>query len=392
MKTIDIFTEADGQTLPGRQLAAIKEAAPAFHDWFAGAGTVRAVHTFDLVGLPYPTEYALFRAHSQVASPFVRITNRFLVVQFDDNAGVLRTMLVGPTDVELADNTAYFQTLGDKLPGAVQSVVVKRYQTVAQHLADIGLKPEDVDYLTFDHLHTQDIRRWMGTTEPQPDLAAMGLASKNDPIEPFFPNATLLIMRREWEQFPGEHPLQRRWFQGQTYGAVRTDMIRMIDHDVLLGPGVALVNTPGHTVGNHSIVLNTTSGVWTSSENGMMPEAYDPAASNIPGLRGYFDETGFEVVLNSNTPESSGVQYNSMVKEKLIAGRGGPTGETVQHFCSSEMSSWWFSQRTGPGHTFGAITEGTLDLNPRAGRTPDKPARKSAARRSPGKKTVASVN
>lgn len=379
MRTIDIFAEADAEALPGRQLAAIKEAAPAFHDWFEGAGKVHAVHTFDLVGLPYPTEYALFRAHSQIASPFVRITNRFLVVQFEDTDGILRTMLVGPTDVDLAENTAYFETLGQKLPGAVQSVVVKRHRSVREHLADVGLRPEDVDYLTFDHLHTQDIRRWLGTTEPQPDLAARGLAPADEPLEPFFPNATLLIMRREWEQFPGEHPLQRRWFQGDTYGAVRTDRIELLDNDVLLGPGVALVNTPGHTVGNHSIVLNTTSGVWTSSENGMMPEAYDPAASNIPGLSGYAAETGFEVVLNSNTPESSGVQYNSMVKEKLIAGRGGPTGETVQHFCSSEMSSWWFSQRTGPGHTFGAITDGTLDLTPKA--TAPSPQRARAARK-----------
>ncbi len=368
MKTIDIFTEADAETLPGRQLAAIKEAAPVFHDWFASAGRVRAVHTFDLVGLPYPTEYALFRAHSQIASPFVRITNRFLIVQFDDVDGVMRTLLVGPTDTDLAQNTAYFEALGQQLPGPVQSVVVKRYKTVAEHLAEIGMSPADVDYLTFDHLHTQDIRRWLGTDEPQPDLAAMGLATPGDPVEPFFPNAQLLIMRREWEQFPDEHPLQRRWFQGATYGAVRTDKITLIDDDVLLGSGVALVNTPGHTVGNHSIVLNTSSGVWTSSENGMMPEAYDPAASSIPGLAGYAAETGFEVVLNSNTPESSGVQYNSMVKEKLIAGRGGPKGETVQHFCSSEMSSWWFSQRTGPGHTFGAITDGELQVTSAADR------------------------
>lgn len=362
MQSIDIFEESDRQTLPGRQLAAIKEAAPAFHDWFAATGTVRAVRTFDLVGLPYPTEYALFRAHSQIASPFVRITNRFLVVQFDDEDGILRTMLVGPTDVELAENTAYFEALGARLPSAAQAVAVKRYRTVPEHLAEIGLRPEDIDYITFDHLHTQDIRRWFGTTEPQPDLAAKGMSDKNEPVAPYFPDAELLIMRREWEQFPGEHPLQRRWFQGRTYPAVRTDRIRLIDHDVLLGPGVALVNTPGHTVGNHSIVLNTSHGVFTSSENGMMPEAYDPASSAIPGLRGYAEETGFEVVLNSNTPESSGVQYNSMIKEKLIAGRGGAKGETVQHFCSSEMSSWWFSQRTGPGEVFEAITDGELAL------------------------------
>lgn len=360
LQPVDIFAEANAEPLPGRQLQAIREAGPAFHAWFSGQGRLTAVHTCDLVGLPYPTEYALFRAHSKVASPFVRITNRMLVVQFEDLHGTLRTMLVGPTDVELAENTAYFEALGKSLPPGLAGVVVKRYPTVPEHLSALGIKPEDVDYITFDHLHTQDIRRWLGTVEPQADLALRGLAPADEPVAPFFPNAKLLIMRREWEQFPGEHPLQRRWFQGDTHSSVRTDNIVLIDDDVLLGRGVALVNTPGHTVGNHSIVLNTASGVWTSSENGMMPEAYSPELSRIPGLRGYFAETGFEVVLNSNTPESSAVQYNSMVKEKLIAGRGGPTGEHVQHFCSSEMSPWWVGQRNGPGFTFGQISEGTL--------------------------------
>ncbi len=366
-RPIEIFDEANRIPLPGQQLPAVREAAPAFHQWFAAQGRVRAVRTFDLVGLPYPTEYALFRAHSAFTTPYVRITNRMLVVQFDDFAGRLRTMLVGPTDVELAGNTAYFAALRNMLPGPMAEWLLKRYPTVTQHLATIGLSPEDVDYITFDHLHTQDLRRWLGTTSVQPDLAAAGLGPIDDPVPAYFPNAKLLIMRREWEQFPGEHPLQRRWFQGHTHAAVRTDNLALIDHDVLLGPGVALVSTPGHTVGNHSIVLNTTSGVWTSSENGMMPEAYDPQSSSIPGLRAYHEATGLEVVLNSNTPESSAVQYNSMIKEKLIAGRGGPRGEHVQHFSSSEMTPWVLARRAGPGHVFEALTEGDLDTEAAGG-------------------------
>ena len=136
--------------------------------------------------------------------------------------------------------------------------------------------------------------------------------------------------------------------------------IVLLDSDVLLGAGVALMFTPGHTVGNHTIVLNTSSGVWTVSENGMHAEAYSPERSRIPGLRDYHQEWGFEVVLNSNTPESSAVQYNSMVKEKLVADRGGPGGEWVQHFPSSEMSPWRLAVRTGPSFTYGAITEGEL--------------------------------
>ncbi len=367
---IDLFEVANRIAHPGEQLAEIREVAPVFHDWFVSQGQVQAVDTFDLVGLPYPTEYALFRAHSKLASPFIRITNRMMVVQFHDFENQLRTMLVGPTDVELAGNTAYFESLRGKLPGPVADFVLKRYPTPLEHLNAIGLSPEDVDYITFDHLHTQDLRRWLGTNEPQPALARAGLAPIDEPIPPMFPNAKLLIMRAEWDQFPHEHPLQRRWFQGESHGAVRTENIIRLEGDVLLGPGVALVATPGHTVGNHTIVLNTSSGVWTSSENGMMPEAYDPAASSIPGLRKYSQESGFEVVLNSNTPESSATQYNSMIKEKLIASRGGPTGEHVQHFSSSEMSPWLFAQRTGPGHIYESLQDGHLVTSQSSAKTP----------------------
>ncbi|MCH9718371.1 MAG: hypothetical protein K0U60_00695 [Actinomycetia bacterium] len=359
-RAIDIFAEANAIPLPGRQLAAITQAAPAFHDWFADSGTAAAVTTCDLIGLPYPTQYALFRAKAAVSSPYVRITNRMLVVQFFDFAGELRTMLVGPTDVDLAGNTGYFADFRRRLPGPLAELAVRRYPTVLEHLAELDISPEQIDYITFDHLHTQDLRRWLGTDEIQPDLAAAGFAPLDEPVQPIFPNAQLLIMRPEWEQFPQVHPLQRRWFQGHTHAAVRPDKVVTLDSDVLLGPGVALVATPGHTVGNHTVVLNTSSGVWTSSENGMMPEAYDPQSSAIPGLRDYFVETKLEVVLNSNTPESSAVQYNSMIKEKLIAGRGGPTGEHVQHFCSSEMSPWLLARRNGPGHIYESLQHGRL--------------------------------
>lgn len=357
---IDLFGAANAEPLPGRQLAAIRDAAPYFAEWFRKQGQVAGIRTADLVGLPYPTEYALFRANHAPAGPFVRIVNRMMVVQWRDDDGRTRTLVVEPTDVELAASTAYFSGLRTRFPGPVADRLVGRFGSVEAHLAQLGIRPEDVDYLTFDHLHTQDVRRWLGTTAPQPDLADLGLASRDEPVQPFFPNAKLLIMRPEWEQFPGEHPLQRRWYQGHTYPAVRTENIVLLDGDVLLGPGVALMFTPGHTVGNHTIVLNTSSGVWTVSENGMHAEAYSPERSRIPGLRDYHREWGYEVVLNSNTPESSGQQYNSMVKEKLVADRGGPGGEWVQHFPSSEMTPWHLALRTGPSFTYGEIVEGEL--------------------------------
>lgn len=62
-------------------------------------------------------------------------------------------------------------------------MLIVKTNTVLNILKQIGLRPEDIDYITYDHLHTQNVTRWLG---------ANGQA-------PIFPNAKLLIMREEWE-------------------------------------------------------------------------------------------------------------------------------------------------------------------------------------------------
>ena len=92
-----------------------------------------------------------------------------------------------------------------------------------------------------------------------------------------------------------------------------------VDGDVELGKGVALVWTPGHTDGNHSLCVNTSDGVWVSSENGVCADNWHPQQSKIPGVRKFAEFFGREVVLNSNTLEDSIDQYDSMIKEKALA-------------------------------------------------------------------------
>jgi len=357
------FEEADREVLTGRQLAAIREAAPDFRSWLKESGQPEWVRTCDLIALPYPRRFALWRA-SRSPAPFVRIFNRMIVVRWRDAGGALRTMLVEPTEHDLAARTAYFADMEARHP-RMRTFTVSVRGTVESHLARLGIAPAEVDYITFDHLHTQDLRRWLGTTEPVPDLVACHKAPpacQREPLEPYFPNARLLVMRSEWEQLFGGalHPLQRRWYQPEAYSVLRTDKVILLDGDTLVGPGVALMRTPGHSIGNHTVVLNTAQGIWTISENGVHAECYTPERSSIPGLSSYAREWGAEVVLNANTPEMTAWQMNSMVKEKLVADRGGPGGGFVQHFPSSELTPWAGSPGTAPSFVWGGITHGSL--------------------------------
>lgn len=347
---IDHFAAADSAATTGAQLRAIREAAPAFREWFAAGGTPDSVSTHDLVTLPYPTRFGLFRA-ARSPVPYLRITNRMLVIRWRE-AGRTRTLVFEPSDVELGGNTPYFAALTARTPKRLGALLVTRHATVLERLRVAGIDPAQVDYLMFDHLHTQDVRRWIGTENPAPDI------SPRRPVEPVFPNAKLVVQRAELEAMADLHPLQRPWYQPETYADLRPNAILGIEGDVLLGPGVAVLSTPGHTIGNQSLVLNTSTGIWASSENVIAAECLTPEHSRIPGVRRWALEWGQEVVLNANTLEATAEQYNSCVKEKSIVDRSVADPRFLQFFPSSELTASPLAVGTRPTLTHRAITHG----------------------------------
>lgn len=350
---IEHFAQADAAEQTGVQLRLVREAAPRFREWFAGTGMPDYVGTFDLVSLPYPTKFGLWRA-ALTPVPFLTITNRLLVIRWKEADGRTRTLLFEPSDVELGANTPYFRNMRESMPSQLERFTVKYHGTVQDHLSRLGIRAEDVDYITFDHLHTQDVRRLIGTTAPQADI------SPAKPVDPLFPNAKLLVQRTEIEAMAELHPLQRPWFQPETYVDLRRDAIQQIDGDVLLGAGVALLSTPGHTIGNHSLVLNTATGIWASSENAIAAECMTPENSRIPGVRRWAERWGQEVIINANTIEHTAQQYNSMVKEKSIVDRSRVDPRFLQFFPSSELTQNRLNPGTQPTFNHFAIAHGAL--------------------------------
>ena len=328
---VDTLSVVDRRAPYGAQLRQVRAAAAAFRTELASTGTPTSVTTCDLVSLPYPVRFGLWRSHLTPA-PYLCITNRMLVVRWSDGDRV-RTLLFEPSDHERGEYTPYFARLGEQTPDVVERRIVTRHGTVLEHLTRLGIDPADVDYLAFDHLHTQDVRRWVGTTTPQADLSPAA------PVEPVFPNATLLVQRAELEALRDLHPLQLAFYQPETYRDLRPGAVAAVDGDVLLGPGVALVATPGHTLGNQTLVLNTSSGIWAVSENAMAAECLVPEHSRIPGVRRASERWQREVVLNANTPEALADQYCSIVLEKSLVDRSAVDPRFPQFFPSSELTA-----------------------------------------------------
>lgn len=320
----------------GVRLEAVRRGARRLRDTLSARGPAVAVRTADLVTFPYPTEYAL-QGVARSPAPYVMMRNRVQLVQVEAGGGLVN-ILVNPSDYERSRAAPFFARQVEKYGDFGTKLLATMHGTVATALAGWGLRPDDIDYLTFDHLHVQDLRGLMA----------------------LMPRAKLLVQAAELRILTCLHPLQRDWYVADGIEGIARDRFVELDGDYAIGAGFAIVRTPGHTEGNHSPAVVTDRGVWTISENGVCVDAYAPGSSRIKGVRGYARATGCEIVLNANTRERSLDQYTSMVLEKTLADPCADRPEFPQHFSSSEMVRHLLAPGLTPSFSHGAITHGTV--------------------------------
>ena len=353
MKAIREFDHVRVSPLPQERLKAARRQAVVFRERFMEEAPVLFYQSADMVRVPYPTWYAYSGVYTQSTYkfPYLHILNRIFIIQYYDFLGEVKTLLFSPSDIEADRETPFFKQLTEKMPNwsPLEKVVAPIIRDVAGALAEIGLAPEDVDYISYDHLHTQDIRRWLGTTntDGSTDRAA------------YFPNARLLIHEQEWQSTTALLPVQAEWYCPNGIEGVDPNKVITFTGSIQLGEGLALVHTPGHTEGNHSLVARVPDGIRVTSENGVGADAYAPMNSNVNAIRRYAKNTGMEVILNGNTLEGSNDQYISMVVEKTIAG---PSSNQDFPNCapSSEATPYWLIPGHKASHLMGATTFGTL--------------------------------
>lgn len=355
-KTLSHFQDVRQSPSPGIRKDKIVKAARTLRQELMDGPPVAYYRSFDLVRLPYPIEYGL-RGVASSLSGFIQILNRVVVVQFQSPDG-LKTLLSSPSDVERNAETPFFKRLSQGFGGAfsyLEPILAPRLGTVEKALNDLNIRAEDVDYITFDHLHTQELRRWLG----------------GDGYEKaFFPNAQLLVMRQEWESAKSLIAPQLDWYCPQGISGIPQESIILLDHDVLLGEGLALVRTPGHTEGNHSLVVRSPEGVLVSSENGVSADCYAPHKSKNNCFRRYAKDTGMDVVLNGNTLEGGLDQYLSMILERELAGPCPQNNDFYNVVPSSEWSFKRLFSSLSPSWTFGTRQFGQLSQPSSPPKTP----------------------
>lgn len=344
LKRIPDLDEAWAVSRHGPQLRAVRRIAERMRERFESGPRCVSVRTLPLSTLAYPTRYA-FWAAAFAPAPFVMMTHRCVLVQFQQG-GALKTLLFNPTDVEAAKATPFFARLIESIGTRVADMLAGKFDSLESQLARLGLAPEDIDYVAFDHFHTQDLRSLLGTADGT--------------RPPRFPNAKLLAPRSEWEDWDDLHPFQKAWFVRDGKQGVRMDDVVLTQGDFVVGDGVMVLRTPGHTSGNQTLFLNTESGVWGISENGTCADNWSPLESRIKGLAFLCKKQDLDVVLNANTPEFGALQYTSMILERTIVDRVRRAPAFVQMFPSSEVTPSVLAPGLTPSLIHRAITHGEV--------------------------------
>ncbi|HUS25614.1 MAG TPA: hypothetical protein VM369_11765 [Candidatus Binatia bacterium] len=345
-RRLDDFEAARSAWPRGRQPELIRAAAQRFRARFKAAGTVTGVRTVDLVSAAYPRSFAFHEA-ARGLSPYVTICNRLVLVRFTDLLGQPRLLAWEPTIPEGSAKAPFYAELirfyGEFLS---HRVFKTEFHTLAQALTKAGVRADDVDYVAFDHLHVQDVRGLMGTRDGR--------------LKAVFPRAKMIVQAKELDTVHSPHPMQTAWYVPDSGEGVDPERFIRLDGDYELGAGIALVATPGHTDGNMSLVLNTSDGIWVSSENGVALDNWFPEHSRIPGIRGYRKHYRREVVLNSNTLEDPQDQYNSMLLERELADVSKKDPRFKQVLPSTELLPWARNWPCLPSLFQGGIQYGQL--------------------------------
>jgi glyoxylase-like metal-dependent hydrolase (beta-lactamase superfamily II) len=137
--------------------------------------------------------------------------------------------------------------LGDKLTPRMKKLwgLTHPHGTLIDGLAQLGVRPANVDIVIDTHLHSDHCA---GNTIFTADGDAVAT----------FPNARYVVQRREYED--AMHPNERThatYYPINYDPLVQTGQMTLLDGNSIIVPGVRTVVTPGHTPGHQSVLFES---------------------------------------------------------------------------------------------------------------------------------------
>ena len=176
--------------------------------------------------------YVLYCGEAQIPdiSPWAPGTPPGTAMLFSDNC-----YLIKHARGYMLWDSGFADSLADKPDGMQgnRGMVMKRKQTLAAQLAELGVAPTDVKFLAFSHTHSDHV----------------GNAN-------MFTAATLYMQQAEYDAAFGPEP-SKFGFVASNYDKLRASPVVKLtgDYDVFGDGSVTILSTPGHTPGHQSLLL-----------------------------------------------------------------------------------------------------------------------------------------
>jgi len=145
------------------------------------------------------------------------------------------------------DRTVLVETgCGDKWNDKERAMYGLDGRTVVDALVEARVDPASIDTVIVTHLHFDH---------------AGGLTTndENGASRPIFPNAEIVVQRREWDDALANRSTMTRTYLRSNLDPL-ADRIRLVDGASAVLPGIRVEPLPGHTPGQHGVFVETAEG------------------------------------------------------------------------------------------------------------------------------------
>jgi glyoxylase-like metal-dependent hydrolase (beta-lactamase superfamily II) len=134
---------------------------------------------------------------------------------------------------------------GDKFPAREREIYgIDHDLSVEKNLRAIGVEPQSIDNVIMTHLHFDHAG---GATK----RASSGM------VEPVFKRARHVIQRGEYEDAAHPHERNRASYLAENFAPLHeAGLLRLVDGEAEVAPGVRVLPTPGHTAHHQSVLID----------------------------------------------------------------------------------------------------------------------------------------
>jgi glyoxylase-like metal-dependent hydrolase (beta-lactamase superfamily II) len=133
---------------------------------------------------------------------------------------------------------------GDKFPPKLKDIYgIDHDRSIGDALREAGLEPDSIDTVVMTHLHFDHSG---GTTR----------RTASGALEPVFRRAQHVVQKLEWEDATRPHERNRASYLQENIGPLgEAGLLKIVEGETEIAPGVRVVPTPGHTRGHQSVLV-----------------------------------------------------------------------------------------------------------------------------------------